>query len=418
MSSIQGEIPQYELVQKYLEALVVDNPELEKLEALLDEFNIFEAIGVVRQEMRHSDFLAFLLDPQQNHGLGDTFLKRLLQKALISASNSLTPITPIDLDVWSLDQVLVLREWRNIDIVLIDELNKLIIILENKINISEHSDQLRRYYEDSQQHYPNSKIIGLFLTPEGEMPSDDRYLPVNYGQICSLLESLLDSRASTLGADVLTAISHYIQIVRRHVVNESEMIELCHRIYRKHRKALDVIYEYRPDQQEEIREILEKVIQQSPHLKPDYSIKSYIRFTCSEWDIPDLLQGNGWTPSGRILLFEFYWNSLKDLKIKLTIGPGPLDIRQKLLNMALQKPSLFKPDSKKLGNKWKFIYNRTFLTAKSYEDVSDDELTEQINKHWNAFVQGDLQALRTAICEELNSWYPNDIISLELSQNV
>lgn len=290
MNSIQSKIPPYELNQKVLEALVVDNPDLEKLEALLDEFNIFEAIGVVRQEMRHSDFLAFLLDPQQNHGLGDTFLNRLLQKALISAGSSITPITPIDLDVWSLDQVLVLREWRNIDIVFIDESNRLVIILENKINISEHSNQLRRYYEIVQQYYPDSKILGLFLTPEGEVPSDDRYLAVNYGQICSLLESLLESRASTLGADVLTVIRHYTQILRRHVVNESEMIKLCQRIYRKHRKALDLIYEYRPDQQEEI---LEKVIQESLHLIPDHSVKSYIRFTCSEWDVSALKQGNG-----------------------------------------------------------------------------------------------------------------------------
>lgn len=45
-----------------LEAFVVDNHDLERLEALLAEFNIFEA---VRQELRHSDFLAFLLDPAQ-----------------------------------------------------------------------------------------------------------------------------------------------------------------------------------------------------------------------------------------------------------------------------------------------------------------------------------------------------------------
>ncbi len=47
--------------QKSLEAFLLDNPELGQLEALLDEFNIFEAIGAVRQEVRHSDFLAFLL---------------------------------------------------------------------------------------------------------------------------------------------------------------------------------------------------------------------------------------------------------------------------------------------------------------------------------------------------------------------
>ncbi len=49
-----------------LEHLVVGNEDLERLEALLDQFNIFEAIGVVNQELRHSDFLAYLLDPRGN----------------------------------------------------------------------------------------------------------------------------------------------------------------------------------------------------------------------------------------------------------------------------------------------------------------------------------------------------------------
>lgn len=53
-----------------LEAFVTDNPDLEHLEALLAQFNIFEAIGTVRHEVRHSDFLAYLLNPQENHGLG------------------------------------------------------------------------------------------------------------------------------------------------------------------------------------------------------------------------------------------------------------------------------------------------------------------------------------------------------------
>jgi len=75
-----------------LQALVVDNPELEELESLLEEFNIFEALGAVRQEARHSDFLAFLLNPRQNHGLGDAFARRLLQKAI--ARRSVPPPSP------------------------------------------------------------------------------------------------------------------------------------------------------------------------------------------------------------------------------------------------------------------------------------------------------------------------------------
>jgi hypothetical protein len=41
-----------------LEDFVVGNEDLERLEAMLDQFNFTEAIGVVRQKLRHSDFLA------------------------------------------------------------------------------------------------------------------------------------------------------------------------------------------------------------------------------------------------------------------------------------------------------------------------------------------------------------------------
>ena len=160
MSQIQQETAMYDSDRKALEALVVDNPDLERLEALLDQFNIFEAIGAVWQELRHSDFLAFLLDPQQNHGLGDTFLKRLFQKVLVSTESDRMPITPIDLDVWSLDEVFVRREWQNIDILLEDESHKLAIIIENKIGSSEHSDQLRRYYQYVHHQHPDWSIIG------------------------------------------------------------------------------------------------------------------------------------------------------------------------------------------------------------------------------------------------------------------
>lgn len=36
-----------------LENLVIDNPDLARLETLLGQFNIFEALGAVRVELRH-----------------------------------------------------------------------------------------------------------------------------------------------------------------------------------------------------------------------------------------------------------------------------------------------------------------------------------------------------------------------------
>ena len=48
---------------KLLEAFLLDNKDLERLEELLQEFNIFSALGVVNSELRHSNFLSWLLNP-------------------------------------------------------------------------------------------------------------------------------------------------------------------------------------------------------------------------------------------------------------------------------------------------------------------------------------------------------------------
>jgi hypothetical protein len=55
--------------RELLERLVVDDEGFQHLEGLLSRFNVFEAMGVVHQEIRHSDFLRFLLDPNATHGL-------------------------------------------------------------------------------------------------------------------------------------------------------------------------------------------------------------------------------------------------------------------------------------------------------------------------------------------------------------
>ena len=415
MSQVRGETGLTNDDRTALEAFVVDNPELEQLEALLEQFNIFEAIGAVRQELRHSDFLAFLLNPQENHGLGDAFLKRLLQKILVGTRDVIVPITPIDLDVWSLDHMLVLREWQNIDILLLDEAHKLAIIIENKINIREHSNQLVKYYDQVHQHYRNWNIIGLYLTPDGESPKSEArktYLPVDYSLVYKVLESLIENRTSILGTDIVTLIRHYTQMLRRHIVSESDVAELCRRIYQKHRRALDLIYEHRPDQQATIQTILEDLIQKKADIAldaPDAHLKRHIRFVVQEWDVPILLEGKGWTPSHRILLFEFQ-NAVDSLKLYLYIGPGPEETRQKLFNMATHKKPLFKP-AKSINAMWNNIYQRSFLKPEDYEDASDDELEEKIREHWTAFLENDLTKIKAALKAEDWIWQSANITS-------
>jgi PD-(D/E)XK nuclease superfamily len=389
-----------------LEALVVDNPDLERLEVLLGQFNIFEALRAVRQEARHSAFLAYLLDATQNHGLGDAFPRRLLQKALASANTSPVPLSPVDLDVWSLNELVVLREWHSIDILLLDEPHHLAVIIENKIDSSEHSDQLRRYLELVKQYFPEWNILGLYLSPEGDAPSHEAYIPIDYLAVCETVERLIESRSSTVSGDVRILMAHYAQMLRRHIVAESEIAELCRRIYRKHQRALDLIYEYRPDQQASIRQTLEELVQKSEGLTLDHSSKSYVLFAPTGWDkSAELKSGGGWTPSGRILLFEFL-NSPDRLLLRLYIGPGPVATRQRLFEMAKAHPSPFRLASKSLGQKWNSIYSGTFLTSKDYEDATDEQLAEEIGKHWKNFVDHVLPAISDVLRQEHWLWQP------------
>ena len=61
-----------------LESLFISNPEFEKLEADLDVFCPFEAIGMVKQEIRHAHFLSYIFDPNRPHGFGIECLRALM----------------------------------------------------------------------------------------------------------------------------------------------------------------------------------------------------------------------------------------------------------------------------------------------------------------------------------------------------
>jgi hypothetical protein len=374
-----------------LESLVVDNPELERLEMLLGQLNLFEVLRAVRHELRHSDFLAFLLDPNQNHGLGDEFARRLLQKILVSAGDQSLPVTPIDLDVWDLNELVVQREWKNIDILLLEETHHLAVIIENKISSVEHSNQLDRYFNIVRQHYPGWKTFGVYLTPEGDRPSHSAYLAADYTTVCEVVERMTERRSSILGSDLRTLMVHYTEMLRRHILSESEIAELCRKIYRKHQRALDLIYEYRPDLQVQLRELLEGLVRETPELLLDHCSKSYIRFAPKSWDVPMLMTGEGWTQSGRILLFEF-GNFPDSLRLRLYIGPGPVDIRQRLFDTARTHQPLFRT-SQSLRQKWNTIYDRSFFKPKDYEDADVEQLEKQLRKQWTEIMNNDLPTI-------------------------
>jgi hypothetical protein len=388
--------------RRALEAFVVANADLDTLEALLAQFNIFDAIGVARQELRHSDFLAFLLDPRQSHGLGDAFLKRLLQAALIGAQDAAAPISVIDLDTWSLDHVTVAREWRNIDLLLTDEPHRLVVLIENKIGSAEHSDQLGRYLRDAQVAYPGWRILPLFLTPYGDAPSETAYLPVDYGLVCAIVEATAEGRRGAIDPAMHTLLAHYTRMLRREVVSDSEIAALCRRIYAKHQRALDLIFAHRPSIQDDLSRLLTALVEAEPDLVLDGATRGSVRFGHRAWETAAMKVGEGWTASGRIMLFEF-GNRPQRLDLALYVGPGPGEIRQRLIETARRHGPPFAV-AKQVTPKWTRMFRRPFLGPDDYAEPSLDVVGPRVREAWAAFLAMDLPAIVDAMrVEELTT---------------
>lgn len=380
--------------KRALERFVVEDDDLEKLEGLLAEFNIFEAIGAVRQELRHSDFLAFLLDPSQNHGLDDVFLKRFLKGVLSRAEES--AVSAVDIDVADLGEAEVSREWRNLDICIRSHDDQLVCVVENKVDSTEHSDQLRRYADILAGEFQNWRSALVYLTPDGTSPKEGGpWIPFSYTEVAALVDSVRGSRASTLGADIQALLRHYVTMLRRHIVSDSEVAELCRKIYRKHKAALDLIYEHRPDLLLNMKEFLVSLIEEEPgeRVLLDHSIKNYIRFRVPEWDgQAGQLSGHDWTPSKRVLLFEFQ-NVADSLALKLIVGPGDAGVRQTLYDAAVADPKVYRGASGRFTKMWTQIYKKPFLSRKDYEDCEFEQMKSKVRERWTEFLERDLDAL-------------------------
>lgn len=384
--------------RRALEALIVGNHELDQLEALVNQFNIFESIGVTRQELRHSDFLGFLLDPGQNHGLDDVFVRRLLQNILVKASHLNPSISPIHVDSWDLRQLKVRREWRYIDLLLVDEANKVVVLIENKVGTGEHSGQLATYLAVVRREYPGPEWqhLAIFLTPEGIAPSEAAYQPASYGTVAEVVEAVAHARRDRLDPAAYHLMLHYAGMLRRHVVVDSQIADLCRRIYARHQRAIDLIIEHRPDRQANLQALLIDLMQSEPGLIPDYHRKGGIRFSALAWD--GLPIDSSWTRSGRILLFQFNLSETI-LDLNLWVGPGPDELRDRLIRAGIDAGVPFTKGREERGG-YQSIYHRSFLSTEDLLNMSDETLVEHVSSQWKRFVGTELPVMTEAMRPE------------------
>ena len=184
-------------------------------------------------------------------------------------------------------------------------------------------------------------------------------------------------------------------------MGNSEIEKICKQIYKKHKDALDLIFEFKPDIQSDISDYLQSLIKSEPSLILDSYGKSVIRFTSENIDKVMPKISEGWTKSNRLILFEF--NNYADrLALRFYLGPGDIEKRQSLYNFFSEKGDLFTLTKQGLYKKWNCLYQHDFLKKKDYEDKEYPELIEKIDKKWAEFKSGELVEIELYI----SKWTP------------
>ena len=255
---------------------------LESLSKWTNELNIFDVLKISRAEIRHSNMLGWLMDPNENHGLGDSFLYGIISKISQNMSHT-DALLFLSSDLYSFS---VFREWNHIGILLVSNRCKLVLGVENKVGSHEHNSngsyesQLITYRERLQSQFKDFTIISVYLTPDGDIPSDDDWIVLNYSDVVTILENVYNSRRASLVGEASLLIKNYINTIKRNVIMDQELVNLCNSIYNKHRKALDLIFENRDDTISQVSNNCRRILCETKGVTLDDSSKSkiYVKF--------------------------------------------------------------------------------------------------------------------------------------------
>lgn len=245
--------------EQALQNFLLDIDCLNELNKWTEKFNIFDVLKISRTEIRHSNMLAWLFDANENHGLDDKFIKKIAQR--IAENDEQGRYDIFKLLLLDFHSFTVYREWNNIDLLIISDEEKTAFVIENKVGSNEHSNQLNRYRKICEKAYPEYNKIYLFLTPQGMPPSDsDNWSVFTYNDVVDVLSEIMET--TQLLPDASLMINNYIDVVRRDIVEDQQLIEICNKIYNKHKKALDLIYNNRPDARSIIKETARNTLMQ------------------------------------------------------------------------------------------------------------------------------------------------------------
>ena len=376
---------------------LLDDGDFKAIHARMSHFNLFEAVGGIRGELRHSNFLAYLLSPGRPHGLGTKPLVAVLRAVLEQLPAAERPVMTLELITGELDDAVVHRERDNIDLLIEAPSIKLVVCVENKVDTGAGKGQLERYRTLVEGRYASWRKLYVFLTPAGADPGHAAYIAFSYALLAQVLEALAEEAPS----ESAIIIRHYVQMLRRHIVPDPQLKALARRLYERHSEALNFIFESRP-LQADLLGLLAGQVEDTSGLIVDSRGANVLRVLPEAWDgalstitcDPAL-----WSHTGRAVLFELkcYANTPGRVNLSLLIGPAAPEARVAFYEAARDQPDVFRGLVKPMGGKWVSIFSQDLLTSSQAKELNLEQQVEKAALAWAEFRGGQWDALTEAV---------------------
>ncbi len=380
---------------------LLDDPDFHELDLRFGKFNLFEAVGGVRSELRHSNFLAFLLSPTRSHGMGGAVLEKVLRAILEEMPAQERPIRTLQVALGDLDDAIVHRERDNIDLMIEVTGLDLVVTIENKVGAAAGDGQLARYKELVDSRFPKAKRLYVFLTPDGIEPDSPGWVAFSYRRLAEVLAGAADLDSAGDGPRLI--LNHYVEMLRRHVVPDDDLRDLALRLYQKHREAFDFVFEVRPQPRGLLEDLRSRILSVQGLIedRPGANTGNIFRFLPTQWESLDVLRCDPtkWSRTGRGLLFEAKITpNTGRVQLILILGPCDPNIRKGFYERAMKRTA-FKNVVKPMGLVTAQVYGRDLLTPVQAQSLDFDQQTANVSFAWSDFQGTELMTLITEVVE-------------------
>lgn len=398
--------------EKLLENLLLSE-DLEELNNLTNQFNVFNALKLQNNEIRHSNFLGWLMTPYENHGLGDYFLKEFLKSAIRDYSlDSNIELSLKDIAFFNLNDAEIRREYKNIDILIISPQNNFLCVIENKIWSGEHDCQLERYAKIVNLEFSGYKKLYIYLTPETDIncrliarQTNDldnvHYIPMNYAQVRNVIKKVLKFKSRNLSGEVMIFIEHYKEMIERNIMGKTDrtVVELCRKIYRENKEAIDLIIKYN-DYKADVLNAMTDVIKARGDLQEIVIENNGILALPNNLNNFNQLKYGAWTND--IIVYIHFINFAlghKDACVEILVAPPKNktdeDKKAKLLAKIQEKTGL-----KFKGETWNYTQPFNIITYEQCLSYSDyEEIKKHIEQRMEELKVTYIDSLRNALNE-------------------